>query len=152
MSTDVNQAAQERLGGIIQDRAFDRFGEVWAEDVVDHDPAPGQAPGLAGIVDFWQDFTTAFPDLELTPDPLVVTDDFVTAVFTIRGTHTGPFQGHEPTGRSFEVRGIQVAKFRDGKIVERWGATDEQGLAQQLGLDDASDAGDGQGDVRFVSV
>ncbi|MBK0296223.1 mechanosensitive ion channel, partial [Bacillus sp. S34] len=64
------------------------------------------------------------------------TDDFVTAVFTIRGTHTGPFQGHEPTGRSFEVRGIQVSKFRDGKIVERWGATDDQGLAQQLQLDD----------------
>ncbi|MET3450530.1 ester cyclase [Curtobacterium sp. 1544] len=140
MTTDANQAAQERLGGIIGDRAFDRFGEVWAEDVVDHDPAPDQAPGLTGIVDFWRAFTTAFPDLELTPDPLVVTDDFVTAVFTIRGTHTGPFQGHEPSGRSFEVRGIQVSKFRDGKIVERWGATDEQGLAQQLQLGGQQDA------------
>ncbi|WP_439692892.1 ester cyclase [Curtobacterium sp. SP.BCo] len=140
MTKDVNQAAQERLGGIIADRAFDRFGEVWAEDVVDHDPAPDQAPGLAGIVDFWRAFTTAFPDLELAPDPLIVTDDFITAVFTIRGTHTGRFQGHEPTGRTFEVRGIQVSRFRDGKIVERWGATDEQGLAQQLRLDGQQDA------------
>ncbi len=101
MSKDVNQAAQERLGGIISDRAFDRFGEVWAEDVVDHDPAPDQAPGLTGIVDFWRAFTTAFPDLELVPDPVIVTDDHVTAVFTIRGTHTGPFQGTSPpAGRS----------------------------------------------------
>ncbi|WP_144760405.1 ester cyclase [Curtobacterium sp. 9128] len=144
MSAEQNQQAQERLGEILEARAFDRFSEVWAEDVVDHDPAPDQGPGLAGIVDFWTQFTTAFPDLSLTPDPLVVTDDFITAVFTIRGTHTGPFQGHEPTGRSFEVRGIQVSKFRDGKIAERWGATDEQGIAEQLHL--------GEPDTKFVSA
>jgi len=135
VSAAQNQQAQERLGELLEQRAFDRFGEVWAEDVVDHDPAPGQAAGLAGIVDFWAEFTTAFPDLSLEPDPLVVADEYITAVFTIRGTHSGPFQGHEPTGRTFEVRGIQVSKFRDGKIAERWGATDEKGLAAQLGLD-----------------
>lgn len=134
MSAEQNQQAQERLGEILEARAFDRFSEVWAEDVVDHDPGPDQAPGLDGIIAFWQDFTTAFPDLSLEPDPLVVTDDFITAVFTIRGTHTGPFQGHEPTGKAFTVRGIQVSKFRDGKIAERWGATDEKGLTEQLGL------------------
>ena len=134
MSAEQNQQAQERLGEILEARAFERFSEVWAEDVVDHDPGPDQAPGLDGIVAFWQDFTTAFPDLSLEPDPLVVTDDFITAVFTIRGTHTGPFQGHEATGKAFTVRGIQVSKFRDGKIAERWGATDEKGLAEQLGL------------------
>ncbi|WIB59916.1 ester cyclase [Curtobacterium sp. MCLR17_007] len=135
MTAEQNQQAQERLGEILEARAFDRFDEVWADDVVDHDPAPDQAPGLAGIVDFWQQFTTAFPDLALEPDPLVVTDDYITAVFTIRGTHTGVFQGHQPTGKAFTVRGIQVSRFRDGKIAERWGATDEKGLAAQLGLD-----------------
>ncbi len=149
MSAAANQQAQERLGELLGQRAFDRFSEVWAEDVVDHDPAPDQAPGLAGIVDFWTEFTTAFPDLSLEPDPLVVTDDYITAVFTIRGTHTGPFQGHEATGKTFEVRGIQVSKFRDGKIAERWGATDEKGLAAQLGLDGSSDS---DSDTHFVSA
>ena len=59
----------------------------------------------------------------------------MTAVFTIKGTHTGPFQGHQATGKSFTVRGIQVGRFDDdGLLVERWGATDEAGLMQQLGL------------------
>ncbi|WP_280870097.1 hypothetical protein [Frigoribacterium sp. PvP032] len=32
-------------------------------------------------------------------------------------------------------RGIQVGRFDDdGLLVERWGATDEAGLMQQLGL------------------
>jgi steroid delta-isomerase-like uncharacterized protein len=134
MTTEQNTATQERLGGILEDRAWDRMAEAWHEDVVDHDPAPGQRPGLAGIVDFWTEFTTAFPDVTLEPDPLVATDDFITAVFTIRGTHTGPFEGHAPTGKTFEVRGIQVAKFVDGRIAERWGATDEKGILAQLGL------------------
>jgi predicted SnoaL-like aldol condensation-catalyzing enzyme len=117
MSNDVNMAAQQHLGELLEQRAFDRFGEVWAEDVVDHDPAPGAAAGLAGIVAFWQEFTTAFPDVALQP-----------------GTHSGVFQGHAATGRTFSVRGLQTARFADGKIVERWGATDEKGLAEQLQL------------------
>jgi steroid delta-isomerase-like uncharacterized protein len=134
MTKEANTRAQERLGELLEQRAFDRFAEVWTEDVVDHDPAPGQKPGLAGIVDFWTEFTTAFPDVALSPEELVVSDDAVTGVFTITGTHTGEFQGHAPTGRAFTVRGIQVSKFRDGRIAERWGATDEKGIAEQLGL------------------
>ncbi|WIB63979.1 ester cyclase [Curtobacterium sp. MCBD17_040] len=134
MSKDVNTKAQQHLGELLQQRAFDRFGEVWAEDVVDHGPAPGAAPGLAGIVAFWQEFTTAFPDVALQPETLVADDDSVSVVFTITGTHSGEFQGHAPTGRTFRVRGLQTARFEDGKIVERWGATDEKGLAEQLHL------------------
>lgn len=134
MTKDINVQAQQRLGEILDARAFDRFGEVWADDVVDHDPAPGQAPGIAGIIAFWQEFLAAFPDLALAPQVLTADDDTVSAVFTITGTHSGDFQGHGPTGRTFEVRGVQVAKFRDGKIVERWGSTDEKGLAEQLKL------------------
>jgi hypothetical protein len=29
------------------------------------------------------------------------------------------------------VRGLQIGRFRDGQIVERWGSTDELGLMQQ---------------------
>jgi steroid delta-isomerase-like uncharacterized protein len=134
MSAETNLQAQQHLGELIEQRAFDRFGEVWAEDVVDHDPAPNQAAGVQGIVDFWTEFTSAFPDVSLTPETLVADDDQVTGVFTITGTHGGDFQGHPATGKSFTVRGIQVAKFRDGRIVERWGSTDEKGLADQLGI------------------
>lgn len=138
MSAESNLQVQQHLGELLEQRAFDRFGEVWAADVVDHDPTPDQAPGMQGIVDFWTEFTTAFSDVALTPETLVADDDQVTGVFTITGTHDGEFQGHAPTGRSFTVRGIQVAKFRDGKIVERWGATDEKGLAAQLQLEGKS--------------
>lgn len=134
MSAESNLQVQQHLGELIEQRAFDRFGEVWAEDVVDHDPGPDQAPGIQGIIDFWTSFTAAFPDVQLTPETLVADDDQVTGVFTITGTHSGDFEGHPATGKTFTVRGIQVAKFRDGRIVERWGSTDQKGLAEQLRL------------------
>lgn len=133
-SRDRNLAAQERLGEILAARDAPTLTEVFHDEVVDHDPAPGQAPGSRGIVDFWTEMFTAFPDLEAEPQTLVADDESVTAVLTITGTHTGEFQGHAPTGRRFTVRGIQVGRFDDGRLVERWGSTDEAGMLQQLGL------------------
>lgn len=143
MSREKNLATQEALGGILESRDVSRLTEGFHRDVVDHDPAPDQAPGVEGIQQFWTDFFTAFPDVTLEADPIVADDDHVTAVFTVSGTHSGPFQGHEATGNTFSVRGIQVARFDDdGLIVERWGATDQAGLMQQLGLADDSDTAD----------
>ncbi|KQO47857.1 MULTISPECIES: ester cyclase [unclassified Frigoribacterium] len=135
MSKEKNLATQERIGEILTAREIDRLGEGFHADVVDHDPAPDAPAGLAGIQAFWTEFFAAFPDADLGVETLVADDENVTAVFTISGTHTGTFQGAEPTGKSFTVRGIQVGRFdEDGLLVERWGATDEAGLKQQLGL------------------
>jgi hypothetical protein len=32
-----------------------------------------------------------------------------------------------------KIRGLQLSKFRDGKMVERWGSSDQLGLLQQIG-------------------
>jgi len=33
------------------------------------------------------------------------------------------------------VRGVQIGRFEGGKIVERWGSSDELGILKQLGVD-----------------
>ncbi len=77
---------------------------------------------------------TAFPDMNVEVEHLVADDDNVAFAYTLTGTHNGPFQGHEPTGKSIQVRGMQISRFEDGKMVERWGSTDELGIMTQLGL------------------
>jgi len=135
MSKEKNIQSQEKIGAILTAREVSRLGEGFHKDVVDHDPAPGASAGLAGIQEFWSSFLEAFPDVDLKVETLVADDTQVTAVFTISGTHTGPFEGHEPTGKTFSVRGIQVGRFDDdGLLVERWGSTDQASLMQQLGL------------------
>jgi len=31
------------------------------------------------------------------------------------------------------IRGLQISKFREGKMVERWGSSDQLGMLQQIG-------------------
>jgi len=133
MSTDTNLAAQERLGELINTGNIEALDEVFHADVVDHDPAPDQGPGPQGFKDFFTTMRTAFPDLKVASETVVANDDHVSLAYTLTGTHQGDFNGIAPTGRAIEVRGVQIGRFQDSKIIERWGSTDELGILAQLG-------------------
>ena len=135
MSREENVAAQEHLAQNINAGHVDVAVETFADDAVDHDPAPGQGPGRAGFKAFFTELTTAFPDAHIEPAHMVADDDNVAIAYTLTGTHRGDFNGLAPTGKRIEVRGLQIGRFEDGKIVERWGSSDELGILKQLGVD-----------------
>lgn len=62
-------------------------------------------------------------------------EDNVAISYTVTGTHNGDFLGIPATGRPIKARGVQVARFENGKIVERWGSSDQLGILQQIGVD-----------------
>lgn len=133
MSREDNISAQEALGAAVNAHDLDGIASHFAEDVIDHDPAPDQGEGRAGIRDFWSAMLTGFPDAAIEPATLVADDENVVVAYTFTGTHDGEFQGLEPTGRRIEVRGVQIGRFEDGVIAERWGSSDELGIMKQLG-------------------
>ena len=130
----TNVAAQEAFGEAVNTGNLEAFDTLVAPNCVDHDPAPGQVDGPEGFKAFFTDMRTAFPDLNVAVETLVADDDQVAFAYTLTGTHTGPFQGHEATGKSISVRGVQISKFDDGRMTERWGSSDELGIMTQLGL------------------
>jgi len=77
---------------------------------------------------------TAFPDFHAALETMIADEDSIAFAYTITGTNTGPFMGIPPTGKRIRIRGVQISKFKDGKMVERWGSSDELGMLQQLGL------------------
>jgi len=81
----------------------------------------------------FRDCGPAFPDLTVTVDHLVQTETDIAMAYTIHGTHHGEFAGIAPTGRPITARGMQIARFEDSKIVERWGSSDELGILLKLG-------------------
>lgn len=130
---NTNIAVQEAFGEAINSGTL-AFDDLVAADAVDHDPAPGQVPGPEGYRVMFAQLRAAFPDLRVEVEHLTATGDDVAIAYTVTGTHDGPFQGHEPTGRKIEVRGVQIGRFADGKLVERWGSSDQLGIMTQLGL------------------
>jgi steroid delta-isomerase-like uncharacterized protein len=133
MSKQVNIAAQQKMGEAVNKGNLDVFHEVFAANVKDHDPAPDQDPGPQGFIAFFTDMRTAFPDLKVAVEDMVADDEQVAIAYTITGTHQGNFLGIPATGKKIEARGVQIAKFKDGKIVERWGSSDELGMLKQIG-------------------
>lgn len=134
MSREQNIATQEKAAAHINAGEIDAaMDTLFAVDAVDHDPAPGQGPGREGYRSFFRTLTTAFPDAHLEPLTMVVDDDNIAFAYTLTGTHRGEFQGVAATGRRIEVRGVQIGRFANGQIVERWGATDEAGIMAQIG-------------------
>ncbi len=135
MSKEDNVAAQERLAENINSGNIDVAVESFAPDAVDHDPAPGQGAGREGFKAFFTELTTAFPDAHIEPAHMVADDENIAIAYTLTGTHQGDFNGIAPTGKKIEVRGMQIGRFENGQIVERWGSSDELGIVQQLGID-----------------
>ena len=134
MSKDKNVKAQEKFGEAVNSGNLEMIREVVSEKVKDHDPADIQGPGAQGFIDFFSMMRSAFPDLGVEVKHMVTDEDNVSFAYTVSGTHKGEFMGVSPTGKSFKVRGMQIGRFEDGKLVERWGATNELGILKQLGV------------------
>lgn len=134
MTRPINIAAQERFGAAVNSGDLHVLDDLVAADSVDHDAAPGQGPGPEGFRKMFTEMRTAFPDLHVEVEHLTATDEDVAFAYTITGTHRGPLMGHAPTGETIRVRGIQIGRFSDGKLVERWGSSNQLGMLSQLGI------------------
>lgn len=134
MSKEANIATAKKMGEAVNSGDLDKFHQIFAPDVVDHDPAPDQGKGPEGFIRFFTAFRHAFPDLKVAVEHMVADEDNVAIAYTMSGTQDGPFQGIPATGKKVKVRGMQIAKFdSEARIKERWGASDEAGILQQIG-------------------
>ena len=134
MSKEVNLTALGKFAEAAQTGNFDVFKEVVSAQNVDHDPAAGQVQGPEGYRMLFTGLRTAFPDMSVKLETMVADDESIAFAYTLTGTQTGPLMGFPPTGKKVKIRGMQISKFKDGKMVERWGSSDELGMLQQLGI------------------
>jgi len=134
MSKESAQAALGKFAEAVSTGNFDLFDQVVAPDCIDHDPADGQVPGPAGYRFFFSGMRTAFPDISVALETVVQDEDTIAFAYTLTGTQTGPLGKIPPTGKKVKIRGMQISKFKDGKMVERWGSSDELTLLKQIGV------------------
>lgn len=108
--------------------------DLCAVDFVNHDPAQPAVRDLQALKQLWLAQRAAFPDVRTTIEDVIAEGDRVVKRFTVRGTHTGEFNGIAPTGRQFTLEGIDILRISEGKIQEIWYGYDTLGLLQQLGV------------------
>jgi len=109
---------------------------VDADAFVDHSPCWGSDSFdsmLASYSALWR----AMPDLQFEVDEpnMVCEGNQVAAHSLVRGTHTGEaLFGAEPSGKELVWTHTDFVRVADGRVVERWSASDTLTLYQQAGV------------------
>jgi steroid delta-isomerase-like uncharacterized protein len=106
--------------------------QIFAADVVDHSPQPGQADGREGMQQSLDLYHAVFPDLRVTTEDVLVSGDRAVLRWSATGTHEGDQLGAPATHRTVRMTGIDIVRVEDGRIVEHWGESNALELMQQI--------------------
>jgi len=117
----------------IQDDNLVTFGELIADDMINHAAPPGASTGPDGMLQSIRGvLKKGFPDLEVDILDLIAENDLVTARKIFYGTHQGTFMGIPATGKKIEINSIEIIRIKNGQYTERWGVSDMNEIIKQL--------------------
>ena len=132
---EENKARQRRVfEEVINERKIDLIPEYFASDYSISSP---MGIGIEGADGFRQSLAAgiiAFPDVHYTIDDMFAEGDKVATRYTLTGTFKGELMGITPTGKRFEIIGILITRWVDGKEVEAWESRDMLDWYRQLGV------------------
>ena len=128
-------ATMRRMYDLLNAGDVDGFGDLLADDFVEHEELPGLEPGKEGVKTFFRTYIAAFPDLRMSAEDVLASGDKVVARARATGTHQAEFMDIPATGKSIDVQLIDIIRFGDdGLAHEHWGVFDVMRMMQQLGV------------------
>lgn len=86
------------------------------------------------VKQYFSNTMAAFPDQTITIEDMVAEGEKVVSRYTFRGTHNGLLMGVPSTGKQIAVKGVEIDKIADKKVVETWDFPDYLGMMTQLGV------------------
>src|SRR5262249_55099124 len=101
------------------DHNVDGIDHLFAGNFQHHFPPP-LPPGLPGFKTIGRMMNGAFPDVVVTEQDLIVTEDKVVERSSAVATHGGDFMGMVPTNKRLAWTEIHIYRIAGGKIVEHW--------------------------------
>jgi len=101
---------------------FNKGNLSFADEVFTSDYA-GEGPEY--IKKYVGNMRTAFPDIQVSIDPIIAEDNMTAWRRTHTGTHQGEFMGFQPSGKKITWQTIVFSEYNeDGKVVKEWGVSD----------------------------
>jgi steroid delta-isomerase-like uncharacterized protein len=106
----------------------------FTENFHNHDPAPGEETGLAGVKAFIGSIFDAFSGFRTNINEQIGEGDLVVGRWTQTFKQTGSYLGFPVSGVQVLIGGITITRVRNDRIVEEWEARDATGLLHQMGV------------------
>jgi len=116
-------------------RAADQatIDELADPGLVDHNPAPGHEPTLAGFKHKVAYFCSIFPDLTEDLQDIIASGNTVATRWVITGSLRQEFMGIPASGQAIRVEGMNFYRLKDTRVTDVWTQFDGVALMQQLG-------------------
>lgn len=103
-----------------------------AGNFVGHDLPPG-LNGREGYKKFVGMFAASFSDTTpIEAHQIISNEDKIVVRWSSTGRQSGEFMGCPATGRRITVKGIDIFRLAEGKIVDLWQEIDQLGILQQI--------------------
>ena len=134
MPHDLRSLSHKWFDEVWNNRSAAAIDQLAAADALIHGLSEDGQParGTTLFKQFWKSFLSAFPDLKITVDDVLLEGDKTAIRISFGGTHTGDGIGIPPTKRRFDSTAIIIVQWRDGKIAESWNEFDAAGMMRQL--------------------
>lgn len=140
MTSEQNKKIVSRFWQAYEADDQSALDAVLAPDLVARTPASLQPQSRERHLQGINMFNRAFSERHFTVDEMIAEGDTVATRTTLRGVHTGVFQGHPPTGKAMTATGLTLERIKDDRIVERWFSFDTAHVLHELGLTTPSDS------------
>ena len=115
----------------------DRPEDLFAEGYVNHQEPDVQGGVSDKDVEAWKrlvaEFHRAFSDSKARVLMQIAERDLVATRWELTARHTGEFMGIPPTSREVTWTGVQIDRFKRGKIAESWVDWDKYRFLEGLG-------------------
>lgn len=135
MTTAENKRIVTRIyDELINQERGEIIDEIFAQDVIVHDPLSGTSRGIDAFKGMMAFFNNAFPGHRVSVEGVIAEGEQVVVLHTHTAPNTGSFMGVPPTGKTVVVNGLELYRLQDGKIVEFWRKDDDASMLMQLGI------------------
>ncbi|TAL50905.1 MAG: hypothetical protein EPN92_01195 [Chitinophagaceae bacterium] len=114
-----NLDAQHGVSKCFDTKDFSKLGDYIAEDAVDHAGETGDVKGLANMKTEFEQMTAGIDNAKSEVIKELADDDYVMSWMHFTGTLKTDMMGMK-AGDKYNMKAIEVAKFKDGKAVEHW--------------------------------
>jgi steroid delta-isomerase-like uncharacterized protein len=110
-----------------------RPGDGRHPGLVNHNPAPGEEPTLAGFKQKVAGFKASFPDLKEELQDIIASGDTVATRWVVTGSQQQELMGIPASGQTIRVEGMNFYRLKNGRVTDIWTQFDGVALMQQLG-------------------
>lgn len=117
---------------VVNNGRLELLDEIACRDHVEHHPLPGQSQGIDGLRQRISMLRAALRP-HFTLQHVVAEDDKVAVMWRNQGMQVAEWFGVPATGRSFDIEGVDIHLFRDGRVAEHWHVVDVFSMMVQLG-------------------